>query len=116
MARWDFIGRWSILEFFAGIIHTILTLPITMKPIRKYPIFLRCLFLFLLSLFDFRSQSASVEWTGAGDGVFWNDARNWTGNALPTSVDEVIIGPEFATTIILEGAATILSLENEGNL
>jgi hypothetical protein len=41
----------------------------------------------------------TVTWTGAGDGVFWNDPLNWSGDALPGPTDQVVINPAWPATI-----------------
>jgi len=38
-----------------------------------------------------RQLLAIVTWDGGGDGRSWGDAANWSGNALPTKDDDVII-------------------------
>lgn len=39
-----------------------------------------------------RDVPAIVSWTGAAANGLWSDARNWSGNTVPTSADEVTIG------------------------
>jgi Planctomycete extracellular. len=38
-----------------------------------------------------RQMLAIVAWDGGGDGKSWGDAANWSGNALPTKDDDVVI-------------------------
>ena len=45
-------------------------------------------FSFLLVL---QMQGASVCWTGSGDGISWNDSKNWDTKMIPQSTDMVII-------------------------
>ena len=46
------------------------------------------------------ADSAAITWDGGGDGVNWNDAANWSGDALPGPSDGVSIttGPETITS------------------
>ena len=37
------------------------------------------------------ASAATVLWTGAGDGVAWNQAANWSNNVLPTASSDVVI-------------------------
>ena len=37
------------------------------------------------------ASAATVLWTGAGDGVAWNQAANWSNNVLPTASSDVDI-------------------------
>ena len=58
---------------------------------------------------------SGVMWTGAGDGVNWTDARNWSSNpALPGPADDVVV-PASAGTIHLasgnQSVHTILGSE-----
>ncbi len=39
-----------------------------------------------------RDVPAIVSWTGAAANGLWSDARNWSGNAVPATADEVTIG------------------------
>jgi len=36
-------------------------------------------------------HAATVTWDGGGDGLNWSDAANWSSNAVPGAVDDVII-------------------------
>ena len=38
-----------------------------------------------------RHLLAAIAWDGGGDGSSWNDALNWSNNALPTSANDVTI-------------------------
>ncbi len=60
---------------------------------------------------------SAVSWTGMGDGTSWSDPNNWSGNALPSSSDDVTINPTLApnTTLTIthaSGAHTINSLNS----
>jgi len=35
--------------------------------------------------------SAQVKWVGAGDGISWSDAANWSSNAVPVAADDVLL-------------------------
>ncbi|MEJ0105787.1 MAG: hypothetical protein WDO19_25975 [Bacteroidota bacterium] len=35
--------------------------------------------------------SAQVKWVGAGDGSSWNDAANWSSNAVPVATDNILL-------------------------
>ncbi|ACF14528.1 Haemagluttinin repeat-containing protein [Chloroherpeton thalassium ATCC 35110] len=60
---------------------------------------------------------ADITWTGAGDGVSWNEGANWEG-AVPTSSDNVII-PNGANVQLIDGSNGVcntLTIENGGSL
>jgi hypothetical protein len=38
-----------------------------------------------------RALLAAVSWDGGGNGTSWNDANNWSGNAVPTAADDVTV-------------------------
>jgi autotransporter-associated beta strand protein len=61
-----------------------------------------------------------VQWDGGGDGISWNDALNWSTDALPGIYDRVIIAvPETITVThtLASGAVTyIASLHSEENI
>jgi hypothetical protein len=44
-----------------------------------------------LALFAAGSLSAQVTWDGGGGNSFWSTANNWSGDALPTGSDNVIV-------------------------
>ncbi|MFH1711767.1 MAG: LamG domain-containing protein, partial [Patescibacteria group bacterium] len=54
-------------------------------------------------VFDFmnpnRAFAASVTWTGDGDGVNWEDADNWSNDAVPTDADDVTINTNVIVQI-----------------
>jgi len=55
--------------------------------------------------------SMAVSWTGDGDGVNWTDPKNWSGDAVPTSNDNVTINVAGNPTITLaSGSQSINSL------
>lgn len=53
----------------------------------------------------------TVTWTGAGDGVSWNQASNWSPAALPGAANDVVI--PAGAGINLNTAATIRSLTTD---
>jgi Immunoglobulin I-set domain len=53
-------------------------------------------------------------WTGAADGVNWNNAGNWFGDAVPTSTSNVII-PAGSVVDLPAGVSSAASLTLEGN-
>src|SRR4051794_31269113 len=58
-----------------------------------------------------RRLLAAVTWTGAGDGISWTDASNWSGSALPGSADDVTISVGGSPTIqVSTGTQSIHSL------
>src|SRR4051812_9592781 len=66
-------------------------------------------------MLESRRLLAAVNWTGAGDGVNWTNAANWSGNpALPGAADDVTINIAANPNISLNGATTqtIKSLNN----
>lgn len=52
------------------------------------------------------------EWTGAGDGAYWDDELNWSGG-IPTEGDDVIIniGDSSQLIVINEPIPTLGSLQ-----
>jgi hypothetical protein len=61
-----------------------------------------------------RLTPSNVSWTGAGDGVNWGDARNWSSGALPGAADDVTIqaAPDVSVHFNLFGSATVNSLQS----
>jgi hypothetical protein len=57
-------------------------------------------------------------WTGGGDNVHWSDPANWSGNAVPTASDDVIISVPSATitTTLDSGSIAVRSLTSDENL
>ena len=62
------------------------------------------------------AQAATTTWTGAGGDSKWNTAANWSGGAVPTSTDDVVVsgfyGPVTTADIsfqslYLNGGATL---------
>lgn len=54
-----------------------------------------------------RDVPAIVSWTGAAANGLWSDARNWSGNNVPTAADEVTIGTASAAASGSSGSAAI---------
>ena len=54
--------------------------------------------------------AASKVWTGLGDGVSWNNAANWSGNAAPNSADSIFIGSGSGTITNVPGGLTLNNL------
>lgn len=84
------------------------------------PLIISCMFITAASL-----HSATIWWTGGGDGESWSDPANWSGG-VPVSGDDVRLGNAGDTenpvantpqTIILDVNATFgrLFLDNVGN-
>src|SRR5262249_48068750 len=44
-----------------------------------------------------------INWTGAGDGMNWTDASNWSTHTVPNPANDVTINTGVATTINLTG-------------
>lgn len=66
----------------------------------------------LLCGFVASSHSAVVTWDGGGDGVNWSDPINWSGNVVPTSADDVVLGAGAA--VIISGInPTVLSVQSQ---
>lgn len=58
-----------------------------------------------------------IHWTGQGDGVSWNDARNWLTGALPGECDDVFINDPSGVTIVhSSGEVSIRSLHSSNPL
>lgn len=65
--------------------------------------------------FDFATgpnEALENHWTGAGDGVTWQDAQNWSLGRVPGAIDKVIIDVPANPTIIFNGSAQINSLQS----
>lgn len=61
------------------------------------------------ALFDkWRNKSGCVAWTGAGDAETWSDPANWSGAAVPTAADTVVVDGA-AVTIDADAACATLS-------
>jgi len=52
-----------------------------------------------------RDVPAIVSWTGSAGNGLWSDARNWSGNSVPTAADEVTISAATAADSGTSGAA-----------
>lgn len=58
-----------------------------------------------------------VDWTGAGDGVSWNDAQNWSDGVLPGQNDDVFIDASPSLTIVHDsGDVSLNSLHSQNNI
>ena len=56
----------------------------------------------------------AVSWTGAGDGINWSDARNWsTATRLPGPADDVSINAPGTVVLHASGNDTVHSLQSE---
>ncbi|MCV2370278.1 beta strand repeat-containing protein [Roseateles oligotrophus] len=67
----------------------------------------------LLPLFGAASVSAAtVTWVGGSEGR-WNLPSNWSGNALPTSFDDVLLG---SSSVSIEGPQAAASLIGTGRV
>src|SRR5438067_9388833 len=52
-------------------------------------------------------------WDAGGDGQTWLDARNWSGDAVPTANDDVTIDVPGTTTVVVRGVpSAVKSLVN----
>jgi hypothetical protein len=65
-----------------------------------------------------RLAPANVFWTGAGDGVNWGDAHNWSSGALPGAADDVTIqaAPDVSVHFSVFGSTTVNSLQSSNPL
>jgi len=66
-----------------------------------------------------RVMLAAVSWTGAGDGTNWNNAQNWSTQAVPGAGDSVTINLTNSQTIVYSSSAcntTIQSLNGNDPL
>src|SRR6187397_1617433 len=59
---------------------------------------------------------ASVAWDGGGDGVNWSDARNWSGDQLPTMADDVTVAAAAGVTVQIAGTQFAHSLSSSALL
>jgi hypothetical protein len=65
-----------------------------------------------------RLAPANVSWIGAGDGVNWGDARNWSSGVLPGAADDVTIqtAPDVSVHFSVFGGTTVNSLQSTNPL
>jgi hypothetical protein len=72
-------------------------------------------FLLLCSMLSGTSSlAATVTWSGAGGDNLWSNPANWTGGALPTSADDVVIDVPGETTVRMDAPnTTVRSLQCE---
>ena len=54
----------------------------------------------------------AIAWTGAGDGVNWSNAANWSGGIVPGFADDVTINVAANPNIQISGSRTVNSLNN----
>ncbi|MBS1574285.1 MAG: T9SS type A sorting domain-containing protein [Bacteroidetes bacterium] len=52
---------------------------------------IRILIISVICLLASTFISAQVKWVGAGDGVSWNDAANWSTASIPGTTDDIIL-------------------------
>ncbi|HRZ92819.1 MAG TPA: hypothetical protein P5022_07920, partial [Candidatus Paceibacterota bacterium] len=63
------------------------------------------------------ADSATVIWTGSGDGVSWHQAANWSNNILPSASDDAVIGGVATTvTIMVASNVTVQSIQSSASL
>ena len=65
-----------------------------------------------IEFLEARNLLSAVSWTGAGDGVNWNNQANWSTNSVPGSDDDVTINTGTTTIQISSGTDSIHSLES----
>lgn len=66
-----------------------------------------------LSLSSIDALAAAITWDGGAGTSNWNDANNWSGNAVPTSSDDVTLNNATvvtAYTVVVNTAADVNSL------
>jgi hypothetical protein len=64
-----------------------------------------------------RLTPSAVSWTGAGDGLNWGDARNWSTGQLPGTGDDVTINTQGPDIILhSSGNDSVHSLQSENAL
>lgn len=51
-----------------------------------------------LSVFSFSVYAEEKQWSGAGDGISWEDALNWNPASVPVSSDDPVIDAQGANT------------------
>ena len=56
-------------------------------------------------------RAGVVTWDAGGDGSSWNDALNWSGDAVPAPTDEVVIGD--GVPIKVSTPQTVLRLQSQ---
>ncbi|MCF6132119.1 T9SS type A sorting domain-containing protein [Flavobacterium wongokense] len=70
-------------------------------------IFIQSLFFFVF-FFGIQNSFAQKTWDGGASTNNWNDANNWSGNSLPGSSDNVVIGN--GATVVFNTTVTVASL------
>jgi hypothetical protein len=64
------------------------------------------------TLVQTNSSAATVTWSGAGGDELWSNPANWSGGALPTSLDDVVIDVPGEVTVRMNvPSATVRSLQ-----
>src|ERR1017187_348909 len=54
----------------------------------------------------------TINWTGAGDGVSWNSPLNWSGGAVPSPTNDVVIASGAGTNVVISsGSITVKSIQ-----
>src|SRR5256885_994324 len=64
------------------------------------------------TLDSLEDRLAPASWTGNAGDFNWNTATNWSGNAVPTSADDVTISPAAVATINVTSTAFARSLND----
>ncbi len=64
----------------------------------------------LIEGLETRRLLAALTWDAGGDGTSWDDAQNWSDDAVPTLADDVTIGSATTTAIQVTGDAEVRSL------
>ena len=101
---------WTRRKYFTSVVAQLLSRRKRRVGIPKYSR------LRLESLED-RLAPALVQWTGAGSDLLWSDANNWSGNQMPGSSDDAVIGTAFAgQTITSSDAVSINSVTSAASL
>jgi len=59
---------------------------------------------------SFSALGATVTWDAGGDGVNWSSAANWTGNSLPTVLDDVVITTAGGSSLQVDMSPTVRSI------
>jgi hypothetical protein len=58
--------------------------------------------------------SASITWTGQGDGSSWSDAANWSPEVVPGASDSAVIPTGLDAHVVVPSSTTVKGLEFDG--
>ena len=70
------------------------------------------LFLYGLLALSLPAFGQTINWTGGGDAVSWNNPTNWSGGAVPGPANDVVITGGAGTNVVISsGSITVKSIQ-----